>query len=85
MYEYLKPGEEVTFQSLLDLRLIVEEVNERRGNVRCKYYDENLGKFIKLTLPAESLVPRRNASLKKKAAVDQPVVRRRPEEDNLFG
>ena len=85
MYEYLKPGEEVTFQSLLDLRLIVEEVNERRGNVRCKYYDENLGKFIKLTLPAESLIPRRNASLKKKVAVSQPVARHRPEEDNLFG
>jgi hypothetical protein len=85
MYEYLKPGEEVTFQSLLDLRLIVEEVNERRGNVRCKYYDENLGKFIKLTLPAESLTPRRNASIKKKVAIGQPVVRHRPEEDNLFG
>ncbi len=85
MYEYLKPGEEVTFESLLYLRLIVEEVNERRGNVRCKYYDENLGKFIKLTLPAESLIPRRNVSLKKKGAVSQPVARHRPEEDNLFG
>ena len=85
MYEYLKPGEEVTFQSLLDLRLIVEEVNERRGNVRCKYYDENLGKFIKLTLPAESLVPRKGASLKKKIAVDHSVRRARPDEENLFG
>jgi len=85
MYEYLKPGEEVTFQSLLDLCLIVEEVNERRGNVRCKYYDENLGRFIKLTLPAESLTPRKNVSLKKKAAFRRPINRTRPEEDNLFG
>jgi hypothetical protein len=69
MYEYLKPGEEVTFQSLLDLRLIVEEVNERRGNVRCKYFDENLGKFIKLTLPADSLMPCRDVSKKKKVSV----------------
>ena len=71
MYEYLKPGEEVTFQSLLDLRLIVEEVNERKGNVRCKYFDENLGKFIKLTLPAESLMPRRDVPPKKKVAVSR--------------
>ena len=86
MYEYLKPGEEVTFQSLLDLLLIVEEVNERRGNVRCKYYDENLGKFIKLTLPAESLTLRKNASRKKRVTVTQPPpFRHRPEEDNLFG
>jgi len=85
MYEYLKPGEEVTFQSLLDLRLIVEEVNERRGNVRCKYYDENLGKFIKLTLPADSLVPCRDHSKKKKIAVSQPIARRQSDEDNLFG
>lgn len=85
MYEYLKPGEEVTFQSLLDLRLIVEEVNERRGNVRCKYYDENLGKFIKLTLPAESLVPCRDVSKKKKIPVSQTVSRPPRGEDNLFG
>ena len=85
MYEYLKPGEEVTFQSLLDLRLIVEEVNERRGNVRCKYYDENLGKFIKLTLPAESLVPCRGHSKKKKIVVSQPIARRPSDEDTLFG
>lgn len=57
MYEFLKVGEEVTFQSLLDIRLIVEEVNEFKGNVRCKYYDDNLKRFIKLTLPADSLRP----------------------------
>ena len=85
MYEYLKPGEEVTFQSLLDLRLIVEEVNERRGNVRCKYYDENLGKFIKLTLPAESLTPFRDASKKKKVVITRSVPRPQSGEDNLFG
>jgi hypothetical protein len=63
MYEYLKPGEEVTFQGLLDIKLIIEEVNEARGNVRCKYYDDNLKKYIKLTLPADSLIPaKKNAS-----------------------
>jgi len=62
MYDFLKIGEEVTFQSLLDIRLIVEEINEYKGNVRCKYYDENLKRFIKLTLPAESLVPCRQPS-----------------------
>ena len=66
MYEFLKPGVEVTFQSLRDIKLIVEEVNEFKGNVRCKYYDENLKRFIKLTLPAESLVPSRT-SIKKGA------------------
>ncbi len=57
MYEFLKVGEEVTFQCLHDIRLIIEEINEFKGNVRCKYYDDNLGRFIKLTLPAESLTP----------------------------
>ena len=57
MYDFLKVGEEVTFQCLHDIKLIVEEVNEFKGSVRCKYYDENLKKFIKLTLPAESLIP----------------------------
>lgn len=61
MYDFLKVGAEVTFQCLHDIRLIVEEVNEFKGNVRCKYYDENLKRFIKLTLPAESLVPVRKA------------------------
>jgi len=57
MYDFLKVGEEVTFQCLHDIRLIIEEINEFKGNVRCKYYDDNLGRFIKLTLPAESLTP----------------------------
>jgi hypothetical protein len=57
MYDFLEVGEEVTFQCLHDIKLIVEEVNEFKGNVRCKYYDENLKKFIRLTLPAESLIP----------------------------
>lgn len=55
MYRYLTAGAEVTFQCLQDIKLIVEEYNEFKGNVRCKYYDENLKRFIKLTLPAESL------------------------------
>jgi hypothetical protein len=57
MYDFLKVGAEVTFQCLHDIKLIVEEFNEFKGNVRCKYYDENLDKYIKLTLPAESLRP----------------------------
>jgi hypothetical protein len=57
MYEYLKPGEEVTFQGLMDIKLIIEEVIESRGNVKCKYYDDNLKRYIKLTLPADSLIP----------------------------
>jgi hypothetical protein len=66
MYEFLKVGAEVTFQCLHDIKLIVEEVNEVKGSVRCKYFDDNLNKFIKLTLPAESLVPVRR-TLKMKA------------------
>jgi hypothetical protein len=57
MYDFLKIGAEVTFQCLHDIKLIVEEFNEFKGNVRCKYYDENLKRFIKLTLPAELLTP----------------------------
>ena len=59
MYAHLKIGEEVTFPGLLDIKLIVEEVLETRGSVRCKYYDDHLKKFIKLTVPADSLVPTR--------------------------
>ena len=62
MYELLKIGDEVTFPGLLDIRLIVEEVNENRGTVRCKYYDDHLKKFIKLTLPCDAVVPSRKAS-----------------------
>jgi hypothetical protein len=50
-----KVGEEVTFRGLVDLRLIVEGVDEIRSSVRCKYFDDHLQRFIKLTLPAESL------------------------------
>jgi hypothetical protein len=57
MYNLLKVGEEVTFPGLLDIRLIVEEVYENRGNVRCKYYDDHLKRYIKLTLPTDALVP----------------------------
>ena len=61
MYEFLKVGEEVTFPGLLDIKLVIEEVQENRGSVRCKYYDEHLKRFIKLTLPADALVPLRKA------------------------
>jgi len=57
MYNLLKVGEEVTFPGLLDIRLIVEEVYENRGNVRCKYYDDHLKRYIKLTLPTDALFP----------------------------
>lgn len=57
MFTHLKVGEEVTFPGLLDIKLIVEEVYENRGSVRCKYYDDHLKKFISLTVPADSLVP----------------------------
>ena len=61
MYGLLKVGEEVTFPGLLDIRLIVEEVYENKGNVRCKYYDDHLKRYIKLSLPADSLIPVRKA------------------------
>ena len=64
MYDLLKVGEEVSFPGLLDIRLIVEEVHENRGSVRCKYFDDHLNRFIKLTLPADALRPVRK-TLKK--------------------
>ncbi|HEY4064958.1 MAG TPA: hypothetical protein VGM30_23805 [Puia sp.] len=73
MYENLKIGEEVFFKGLTDIRLIVEEVNERKANVRCKYYDDHLGRFIKLTLPADALVPcRMTATAKVKVLAKHP-------------
>jgi hypothetical protein len=57
MYDFIKIGQEVTFQGLLDIKLIVEEVNEVRGNARCKYYDHHLKRYIKLTLPVDALIP----------------------------
>jgi hypothetical protein len=54
MYDYLKAGEEVSFPGLLDIRLIVEEVCE--SGVRCKYYDDHLNKYIKLTFPSDALI-----------------------------
>lgn len=64
MYDFLKVGDEVTFPGLLDIKLIVEEVHENRGNVRCKYYDDCLKRFIQLTLPADALVPCQKAQKK---------------------
>ena len=66
MYGILKVGEEVTFPGLMDIKLIIEEVYENKGHVRCKYYDDLLKKFIKLTLPADSLVPIRKTPPKLK-------------------
>lgn len=69
MCDFLKVGEEVTFPGLLDIKLFVEEVFENRGNVRCKYYDEYLKRFIKLTLPADALVPSPKAPKQLKVSV----------------
>jgi hypothetical protein len=66
MYNLLKVGEEVTFPGLLDIRLIVEEVHENRSNVRCKYYDDHLKRYIRLTLPIDALVPCRKVQPKLK-------------------
>ena len=51
------------YQRLYDMILLhgTEEVYENKGHVRCKYYDDLLKKFIKLTLPADSLMPIRKA------------------------
>ena len=56
MYEFLKVGDEVIFPGLLDIKLIVDEVYESRGAIRCKYYDDQLKKFIKVMLPAGAVV-----------------------------
>jgi hypothetical protein len=54
MYNHLKTGEEVSFPGLLDIKLIVEEVHHSK--VRCKYYDDHLKKYIRVTFPADALV-----------------------------
>jgi len=69
MYNLLKVGEEVTFPGLLDISLIVEEVHENRGNVRCKYYDDHLKRYIRLTLPIDALIPRGKVQPKLKASI----------------
>ena len=53
MFDHLKIGEEVSFPGLLDIKLIVEEIND--GKVRCKYYDDHLQKYIRVTFPADAL------------------------------
>jgi hypothetical protein len=56
--EFIRPGAKVTFSGLQEIIMIVEEApNEQRGNVRCKYFDDKLHRWIKLTLPVESLQP----------------------------
>jgi hypothetical protein len=54
MFHHLKIGEEVSFPGLLDIKLIVEAIND--GKVRCKYYDDHLQKYIRVTFPAETLI-----------------------------
>jgi hypothetical protein len=54
MFDHLKIGEEVSFPGLLDIKLIVEELND--GKVRCKYFDDHLHKYIRVTFPADALI-----------------------------
>ena len=54
MFHHLKAGEEVSFPGLLDIKLIVEEANDSR--VRCKYFDDHLRKYIRVTFPADALI-----------------------------
>jgi hypothetical protein len=54
MFHHLKPGEEVSFPGLLDIKLIVEEANN--SGVRCKYFDDHLRKYIHVTFPADALI-----------------------------
>ena len=54
MYDDLKVGEEVSFPGLLDIKLVVEEVQEYK--VRCRYYDDHLRKYIRLTVSADALI-----------------------------
>lgn len=72
MYNLLEVGEEVSFPGLLDIRLIVEDTHEIQGNIRCKYYDDHLRKYIRLTLPANQLISCRKPSAKPKANVSKP-------------
>jgi hypothetical protein len=72
MYDLLEVGEEVSFPGLLDIRLIVEDAHEIQGNIRCKYFDDHLRKYIRLTLPANQLVRCRQPSAKPKVLVPKP-------------
>lgn len=66
MYNLFEVGEEVSFPGLLDIRLIVEDTHEIHGNIRCKYYDEHLRRYIRLTLPANQLLSCRKPAAKPK-------------------
>jgi uncharacterized protein YodC (DUF2158 family) len=57
MYQFFRVGEEVHFKCLPDIKLIIEDINETSGSIRCKYYDDKLQKYIRLRLSADSLVP----------------------------
>jgi hypothetical protein len=54
MYDDLKVGEEVSFPGLLDIRLVVEEVLDTK--VRCRYYDDHLRKYVRLTVSSDALI-----------------------------
>jgi uncharacterized protein YodC (DUF2158 family) len=64
MYQFFRVGEEVHFKCLPDIKLIIEDINETSGSIRCKYYDDNLRKYIRLRLSADSLVPSASAPKK---------------------
>jgi uncharacterized protein YodC (DUF2158 family) len=64
MYQFFRVGEEVNFKCLPDIKLIIEDINETSGSIRCKYFDDQLQKYIRLRLSADSLVPCTNAAKK---------------------
>lgn len=63
MYELFHTGQEVSFPGLPDIRLIIISVDDHKGNLRCKYYDDHLQKYITLTLSADALSPVRKPSI----------------------
>ena len=60
MYELFQTGQEVIFPGLPDIWLTIIAVDENKGNLRCKYYDDHLHKYITLTLSADALSPVRS-------------------------
>ena len=70
MREHLKAGEEVSFPGLLDIKLIVESVQGRM--VHCKYFDDFLRKYIRVTFPIDNLVRTTSASTRTIPATTTP-------------
>lgn len=71
MQHFFRVGEEVNFTCLPDITLIIEEINETNGSIRCKYYDDMLHKYIHLRLSADALVSCQTGSKKTKIQVNR--------------